>query len=388
MKPEKNQILQILNCKSIKKNVRFNELFNLLRNTPGANSNQLNSINRAGFSESNLATVEYELKKLHNISAKDIKDFEKVDIPLNQTFLQKFLIALTLLDKDIANKLLVILKFRFEFPLTEQWEKASDELKDYLSDEIPVNSIVSVFPEFSESKIGGADLDYIEYLQAVEYPEAFKSEFENLKITLSSKDMIFVDESETIVELRKVISEASPEVKTEIKFRDEFPFLTADDCPQELKALVTDKFGHYHKFCEDHAELFDKVVRPYIEGKKAYETEEQITNDIIFGIAKSIVENFVGDQAIYDELLHYRETKTILGQHPIFKKEDLTANPFANLTPAELAKKKSNLENYVRRETNASEKAKNDEDKKKFSDKAKAFQSQLDAVNEILNAKQ
>jgi hypothetical protein len=218
-------------------------------------------------------------------------------------------------------------------------------------------------------------------------------EVESLKLNsklglhLDQASKLNEENTEVNLEIKKVISSSSDEVKTEIKFRDEFPFLDNEDCPLKLKALVTDKFGHYHKFCEDHKELFDKVVRPWIEGKKEYETEEQITNDIIFSLAKSVLENFTGDQLIYDELLHYRETGTILGKHSIFADEKVVENPFKALSAQELAKKKANLDNYIRRDANKAENAKDEATKQKFLAKVVEWNSDLDLVNAELDAR-
>ncbi len=181
-------------------------------------------------------------------------------------------------------------------------------------------------------------------------------------------------------ELRMVIAEAPAEVKTEIRFRDEFPFISDPNLPDELKILVTEKFNHYHTFCEAHKELVESVVKPHLEGKKENESEQQITNDVIFGLAKQAVENFEMDQLIYDEFVHYRDNNKVLGVHPIFKRRKL-AEAVDKMTMAEAAKRKANLENYIRRDTNKAENAKTPEERTKFEEKVFDFKEELILVN-------
>lgn len=185
---------------------------------------------------------------------------------------------------------------------------------------------------------------------------------------------------ETIEALQKVITEAPAEVKQEIRFRDEFPFISDPNLPAELKILVTDKFNHYHAFADAHKELFAKVVEPYLVDKKEDFSEEQITNDVIFGLAKAAVENFEMDQLIYDEFVHYRDNNKVLGVHPIFKQRKL-AESVDKMTMAEAAKRKANLENYIRRDTKKAEEATAPEDKTKFEEKVLDFKAELILVN-------
>jgi uncharacterized protein YdcH (DUF465 family) len=85
-------------------------------------------------------------------------------------------------------------------------------------------------------------------------------------------------------------------------FRQEFTFLENPDCPYELKALVTDKFSSYHRYRKLHAELFDCT---------SLEQCGQIARDLLFSYREN--------REIYAELNYYKQHKTILGKHPIFK---------------------------------------------------------------------
>jgi len=91
------------------------------------------------------------------------------------------------------------------------------------------------------------------------------------------------------------------------KMREEFPFLNEKDCPNELKILVADKMTAYKNYCDAHNKLTQNVNR-----------EIELTEDEVNELTKTSVENFEENQNIYTELNHYKETKEILGVHPIF----------------------------------------------------------------------
>lgn len=93
------------------------------------------------------------------------------------------------------------------------------------------------------------------------------------------------------------------------KMRDEFAFLNEKDCPSELKILVADKMTAYKNYTEAQAKLTAHANK-----------EIELTEDEVSELTKSSVENFEENQNIYNELNHYKETKEILGVHPIFNK--------------------------------------------------------------------
>lgn len=264
---------------------QFNQAFEMYRNSKGKSLPQERTLNRVGFTATNLKTVLYELKKLYKINDSDLRA-AKIEV----------------------------------------------------SDAEETTPVIQFVPD-------AENVDRIE-------------------------------------ELRKVIVTAPAEVKTEIRFRDEFPFISDPSIPDELKILVTEKFNHYHAFCDAHKELIDSVVKPQLVGVRENNgvSAEQISNDIIFKLAKEAVENFEIDQLIYDEFVHYRENNKVLGVHPIFKRRKL-AESVDKMTMAEAAKRKANLENYIRRDTNKAENAKTPEDKTKFQEKVLNFTEELVLVN-------
>jgi len=99
-----------------------------------------------------------------------------------------------------------------------------------------------------------------------------------------------------------VYTVSSPVTQKQNKFRDEFPFLSTPDCPFELKALVTDKFSSFYRYRELHAEL------------PACTSLEQCADT-----AGELIASYRENRAIYAELNYYKQHKSILGKHPIFK---------------------------------------------------------------------
>ncbi len=181
-------------------------------------------------------------------------------------------------------------------------------------------------------------------------------------------------------EIKKVFETAPDEVKTEIKFRDEFSFINDVDLPEELKILITDKFGHYYKFVDAHTELSTKLAQVFEENETTKDKAWELTYAEIFELAKKAVENFQADQTIWLELNHYKETKTLLGNHPIFGKRK-AQDAVDKMTIAEAAKRAANLDNYVRRDTTKAENATTPEDKQKFEQKVNEWKTELVLVN-------
>lgn len=89
--------------------------------------------------------------------------------------------------------------------------------------------------------------------------------------------------------------------KQAIKVRDEFPFLSDLSCPEELKILVSDKLTAYHRYRKAHARLIDC---------------KDLTE--CYQVAGEVVEAYLENVAIYEELNHYKRTGEILGNHKIF----------------------------------------------------------------------
>lgn len=158
-------------------------------------------------------------------------------------------------------------------------------------------------------------------------------------------------------------------MKAVLKLREEFPFLSDPDCPDEFKILVADKYSAYIKFKEAHADLF-----------KA-ENEDELLN-----ASSTVVENVLDNQAIWDELNHYNKTGGILGNHPIFKRKDLREKYLALDIPSLISAR----ENCKKRISGLNTEIKNNKKPEKLRDKQenlKAKEEELDILNKLLGFK-
>ncbi|RGN42354.1 hypothetical protein DWW69_19475 [Bacteroides sp. AF16-49] len=84
-------------------------------------------------------------------------------------------------------------------------------------------------------------------------------------------------------------------------FREEFPFLNEANCPVELEALTSRKFNSYYSYIDYHRKLRDC-------------TNLQEAADI----SKKIIDNYIENRAIWEELNWYKDHGVLLGKHPIF----------------------------------------------------------------------
>jgi hypothetical protein len=411
MKTQKQDVVVFLLNQPERDSEKFNKAFELYRNSPGKNFSQERFLNKGGFTPTNLATVVYELKKLHKISdselKKAVKEMEASGTPVQKTIADLITILLQLPEED-KNSILFSYKINSEIkteekPLSVKLEEITLDGQRRLEQFLKDNE--EEFPWINDNEEAAHEL--IEALDKltgeIKFPESIKAEIELFTaadIQVKEQEVVTTSLNEVkektevhrdggiavegtsqigkeLFDFTKAIETATPEVKEAIKFRDEFPFLKDENCPEELKVLVTDKFNAYYAFCDAHKELLEKVVLP-AEGEKLGDSAE------IFALAKKAVENFLADQAIYNELAYYKNEKKILGKHPVFAKRKLQEE-VNKLSIAEAAKRASNLDNYIRRDTNKAENAQTDEDKQKFLQKVDNWKLELEYIKRKLD---
>lgn len=101
-------------------------------------------------------------------------------------------------------------------------------------------------------------------------------------------------------------------------FRQEFPFLGKPGCPVELEALASRKISKYHAYVALHSKLRDC-------------TSLQECADV----AGELIDNFMDNRMIWDELNYYQVHQSLLGKHPIFlefqRRNDLLHMPIKDL---------------------------------------------------------
>lgn len=129
----------------------------------------------------------------------------------------------------------------------------------------------------------------------------------------------------------RLVQSVPVEIRRSIKLREEFPFLKSKECPGILKELVADMLTAYENYVEGHQKMVESM-------------DESVVNEI----SQTVVENYLENRMIWDELKYYKETKELLGQHPFFawtkRREEIR-----NMNTPDLVKLKSQLENKIPR---------------------------------------
>lgn len=112
-------------------------------------------------------------------------------------------------------------------------------------------------------------------------------------------------------------------------FREDWPFLSDYDCPNELKILAADKITTHRRYVEAHEKLYDCT-----------------SPEECFVVAKNLIENYIENRKIYSELAYYKANRSILGKHPIFE-EVKRCNELRHLPISSLFRRKENLEEAI-----------------------------------------
>lgn len=92
-----------------------------------------------------------------------------------------------------------------------------------------------------------------------------------------------------------------PEPTRPKSFRQEFPFLGEASCPTELQALASIKMTRYHAYVNLHSKLTD--CRSLKE---------------CAAVSRELINSYLENRAIWEELNYYKEHRSLLGNHPVF----------------------------------------------------------------------
>lgn len=90
-------------------------------------------------------------------------------------------------------------------------------------------------------------------------------------------------------------------MKKVIRIRETYSFLKDETCPVELKLLVHDMFSAYDRYRDAYAALSDKNAQ-----------------DENLALSATVVESYLDNRAMWEELDYYKENATILGKHEMF----------------------------------------------------------------------
>jgi len=118
-----------------------------------------------------------------------------------------------------------------------------------------------------------------------------------LKITLCR--LTGIDYS---IPIKPVVVIEPENVQNKPSMREDWPFLKHENCPPELKILVSNKITAYHNYLDAHQRIFDCST-----------PEEQLIG------VKCLVENYIENREIIAEFEFYKRHGRILGRHRIFQ---------------------------------------------------------------------
>lgn len=170
----------------------------------------------------------------------------------------------------------------------------------------------------------------------------------------------------------KLIAEDVKKQAETQRLNEAFPFLLEEDCPDVFKILVTDKIRLWHNL---------QVVRASIEahqdGTAVLEAKEEQDLSLL------AVELFEAEQAINDELVHYKEQKEILGKHIKFK-ELAIERDLEGKTTKELHQILKSAPPYISKNKKALDEEENEEKREEILERIKDRELLVKLVNKKL----
>jgi hypothetical protein len=203
------------------------------------------------------------------------------------------------------------------------------------------------------------DLSDLDYKKAIDLAK-------EINVDLPNRKKQTVMDTLTSAQLDKRAETVPANIKRSVKLRDQFPFLKGKNCPGELKELVADMLTDYENYVANHAKLID-------EDNPALVAE----------LSKSVVADYLNNRAIWDELIHYREKGTLLGEHPIFEWIN-RRNEIRHLPPSELVRLRDNLNNKIPRTKKLIADDPEHKDTAKRTERVEQFEQELSEVNTLL----
>jgi hypothetical protein len=171
----------------------------------------------------------------------------------------------------------------------------------------------------------------------------------------------------TKLKVSRLVSVVPEETRKAFRLRDEFPFLNSKDCPQELKILVADMITAHDTYIAEHKKLHDSL------------SDAEIAE-----VSKSVVENYLENREIWEELNHYKKNRKVLGKHPVFawvKRE----SEIKCMKVADLVKLKDALENNIPRTKQKIAQEPEHKETAKRVERVKQFEKELILVKQLLN---
>lgn len=349
---------------------QFNKAFDLFRKSPGKNLQQERFYNQSGYSKVILENLLYDLKKLHNVTAAQIRvaKTKVVSLPKKDSI---FVLALENVATATLEQLLTYFKSKEMDVVVPVMDYPAMKAFVHEKGIITANKKKATLEPLIATYILEESRNVAKGLLEIE--KKHHSELESK----SHQDAPVFKIEPTAATKEEIFTTAPTEVKEGIKLREEFPFLNELDCPEELHILVGQKLSHYYAYVQAHKALL-VVIDP--EGENT--TPVEMTPEQIKDLAEAAVVNFEVNQLIWKELKHYDEHKEVLGTHPIFEQRIIKQN-VDKMATADAVTRKSNLDNYIRRESKKLEKELAVAEKDKIEKKISLWRYEI----EMLNAK-
>lgn len=362
----KNKVITALKDTSLRGSERFNTLASLYRQTPNHNLGQARYFNTVGFTSATMSSLEYELKKAHRITDVQLRTFGmKVQLSDEEKLAQ---LDPENVGVDQAKELIAYSKYDELVPAVPQFEKG-----------LPGNAQMKEFLTLHDVKPKSNKKDLLNQIASL-VEEGQKQAVQNL-ITAREEQATKAQEAQVQAQgdrrevqtekAKESFAKAPTEVKQGLKLRDEFPFLSEEDCPDEFKILVADKFTALQKFIDARAQL------------KALQEDPEAD---FYEIAAEAIDNFELNLEIYDELNYYKEHKEILGHHPIFAKM-LREQSVTAMDDATAKDRQKNLRTYVSRDSKKLLNMEDGEAKDKFAAKLDGFKEELALIDARFDGK-
>ncbi len=254
----KEKLIDLLQNKTDNQAKLFNDLFSIYRESDNKNLMMEMSLNRCGYSKSSLDNLEYDLKQMHDVSDADL--YLKPEVKVISLF----------------NELP-----QFVLDMTE------DQLTDWAR-----TDCVGV----------GVGLDEVCKIAINEGNEFIAS-------ILVNESALIAKEKVTQINVNSDANQNQdlPEINTVGGLREEFPFLSDKNCPDEFKILAADKLTAYNLY-KDTKEKISSA------------DPEKTSDEVFASLGEVATTAYAENQNIYKEFNHYKDTGEILGKHPIFKR--------------------------------------------------------------------
>ena len=152
-------------------------------------------------------------------------------------------------------------------------------------------------------------------------------------------------QQQAVEKLAPAYAQVPETIKKVIRIREKYPFLRSQDCPEEFKIMVADMFTAYDNYREAYTLLSDKN-----------------TKDENLELAQAVVENYLANRAMWEELDYYLANGEILGNLPIFELLKLRKE-ISDLSDMDLIKKLNTTKPNITKSKKAIEAAKDAEEK-------------------------